>query len=282
MSSTLSAERLTAWPNLFVVGAARAGTTSLWHYLDAHPDVFMSEEKEPNYFSGVSAPLARSRLDEGSYLRLFADTDARYRGEASTSYLCSEEATRRIHEASPEARIFISLRDPVDRVLSAHHFRVLYGQEEREAPEIVEDDEYTGDRYTPNVERWLAAFPGAVHVLFFEELAADPRGQMRAAYRFLGLDESPADQLEAERHNPAARARNPVARTLLGSRAAHRAGRALVPLRLRSRAMSMLTKRNSALPDPAVVANLTELYREDVAALERLLGRKPPWERFRG
>jgi sulfotransferase family protein len=272
------------WPNLFVVGAARAGTTSLWHYLDSHPDVFMSREKEPNFFSGVEAPLATSRLDEGSYLRLFREAgDARYRGEASTSYLCSERATARIRAASPEARVVISLRDPVDRLVSAHEFRVLYQQENRSLAEILDDPDYTGDRYTPNVARWLQAFPGAVHVLFYEELTADPEGQMRRLFSFLGVDETAAAKVVAERHNPGRLARNRVSRSLLGSRAAHRFARQFVPARLRSPLMRVLTtsrgERESA--PGSVSERLTELYREDVAALEQLLGRKSPWERFR-
>lgn len=271
------------WPNLFVVGAARAGTTSLWHYLDAHPDVFMSPEKEPNFFSGVEAPLATSRLDEESYLRLFRGAgDARYRGEASTSYLCSEEATRAISRASPDARIVISLRDPVDRILSAHAFRVLYQQEERPLDEIDGASEYTGERYTPNVARWLDTFPGAVHVLFFEELASEPEGEVRRLFRFLEIDEDEAGSIDFEQHNPGGTARGGVARGLLSSRSAHRLARQLVPARLRWRVMRVLTTRGErrTAPEP-ILERLTDLFRDDVAALEHLLGRKTPWERFR-
>jgi hypothetical protein len=271
------------WPNLFVVGAARAGTTSLWHYLDAHPDIFMSKEKEPNFFSGVESPLAPSRLDEEPYLRLFSPAAGiRYRGEASTSYLCSERATEGIRKASPDARILISLRDPVARVVSAHEFRVLYQHESRPLADVVEDAEYTGDRYTPNVKRWLEGFPGAVHVLFFEELVDDPEGAMRRVFSFLGVDEEPASYVDAERHNPGLIARNRASRALLASRGIHRIARNLVPARLRSRLMRLLTRRGERETAPeTVLERLTELFRDDVAALERLLGRPTPWERFR-
>jgi hypothetical protein len=270
------------WPNLFVVGAARAGTTSLWHYLDAHPDVFMSREKEPNFFSGVQAPVATSRLDEESYLGLFREgAGVRYRGEASTSYLCSGRATERIRDEAPDAKILISLRDPVDRVVSAHEFRALYQREGRLLEDSLEDPGYTADRYTPNVGRWLDAFPDAVHVLFFEELAADPQEEMRRVYGFLGLDESTASSLEGERHNPGSVARNPLSRALLGSRQAHRIARKVVPAGLRFAVMGLLTRRGERAKVPAnVVERLTELFRDDVAALERLLGRQAPWERF--
>src|SRR5918999_4531871 len=113
------------WPNLFVVGAARAATTSLWRYLDEHHDIWMALVKEPNFFSGVPAVLAPTVHDEASYLRLFAPGAAcKLRGEASTSYLWHEGVPAAIKRASPEARIVISLRDPVERAYSAYWLAV--------------------------------------------------------------------------------------------------------------------------------------------------------------
>ena len=80
-----------AWPNLFIVGAAKAGTTSLAYYLSQHPDVFMSKLKEPHHFSAVRpdgkfAHAVPVVADQSSYLQLFQGADGfRYRGEASTS-----------------------------------------------------------------------------------------------------------------------------------------------------------------------------------------------------
>ena len=58
------------WPNLFVVGVAKGGTTSLWRYLDEHPAIYMSRVKEPNFFLAPGAPVA-VRTEE-AYLELFA------------------------------------------------------------------------------------------------------------------------------------------------------------------------------------------------------------------
>ena len=77
-----------AWPNLFVVGAARAGTTTLWRYLGRHPEIWMAPIKETNFFSAYRPPLNPSVGDEASYLRLFAPgAESKLRGEASPSYL---------------------------------------------------------------------------------------------------------------------------------------------------------------------------------------------------
>src|ERR671937_272269 len=84
------------WPNLFIVGAAKAGTTSLSRYLNEHPDVYMSAMKEPHFFSHIEPDPRLAAFfphveDATAYLALFSNAGrARVRGEASTSYLTHE------------------------------------------------------------------------------------------------------------------------------------------------------------------------------------------------
>ena len=90
------------WPNLFVVGAAKAGTTSLHYYLSQHPDIYMSSVKEPHFFSQINPKPKFVALsgctcikDERSYLQLFAQgKNKKIRGEASPSYLWEEKNLR--------------------------------------------------------------------------------------------------------------------------------------------------------------------------------------------
>src|SRR3989304_10189805 len=110
------------WPNLFIVGAPKSGTTSLHAYLDKIDDIFMSPIKEPNYFSAqtvsIKHPVNPIR-DKKKYLKLFQKgIHNKYIGEASPSYLADSEASKLIHQVSPNAKIIISLRDPIDRVFS--------------------------------------------------------------------------------------------------------------------------------------------------------------------
>src|SRR5512145_1642656 len=100
-----------AFPNFFIVGTAKAGTTSLYQYLSKHSDVFMSPVKEPHYFSQVAPDAAmrftyayKSVQDEASYRKLFRGASKeRALGEASTSYLWDEKVPVRIKAAAPEA-----------------------------------------------------------------------------------------------------------------------------------------------------------------------------------
>ena len=101
--SDLTIEERKRLPNLFVIGAMKSGTTSLWQVLRAHPNVYMSPEKEPHYFTYAGQPIdpaypARPRTLD-AYLALFAGVqDEGVIGEASPSYLAAPEALWRIRQ----------------------------------------------------------------------------------------------------------------------------------------------------------------------------------------
>ena len=138
-------------PNFFIVGAPKAGTTSLYHYLDQHPAIYMSPVKEPNHFASeirlegfAEAQQERVRhgmeetraylggvmrekrfgavgLDWNDYLKLFRNADGeKALGEASVCYLWSQSAARNIFARVPEAKIVMILRDPAERAFSQY------------------------------------------------------------------------------------------------------------------------------------------------------------------
>jgi hypothetical protein len=114
-------------PNLFLVGAPRCGTTALYTYLKAHPDVFMSPIKELHYFSTdlfQPAPQATIR-NERDYLAMFAAArDQTWVGEASPFYIYSALAADAIKAFSPDARLIVTLRNPADMMYSMYLLRV--------------------------------------------------------------------------------------------------------------------------------------------------------------
>src|SRR6267142_5190973 len=112
------------WPNFFIVGAPKAGTTSLYHYLRQAPGVFLPICKEPHYFS-LSEPtpgsclLFRPITRKSKYLALFRGSEHhKARGDASPSYLVTESAAIRIRAEVADAKIIIMLRDPIQRAFS--------------------------------------------------------------------------------------------------------------------------------------------------------------------
>jgi hypothetical protein len=282
-----------AWPNLFVVGAAKAGTTLLWRSLAAHPDVYMSALKEPHYFSGFKPPSRHPTVDsEAAYLALFdPGSGRRYRGEASPSYLWHADAPAKIARRSPEARIVISLRDPVERTHSAYLMNARLGAEPepfeavvaRELdPSFVPAPERVGyvrsGLYADGVQRYLELFPGRVLVLLFDDLIREPEGQLLRVWEFLGVDpaQAPAPDLRGRNHFVAPR--NGLAAGLFGSARARRVGRAIVPPPLRVLLERMLVHEAQKPEMDATARRRLEAFcRADARHLGELLGVDLPW-----
>jgi hypothetical protein len=286
------------WPNLFLVGAAKAGTTTLYEALTRHPAVYMSPMKEPHFFSRIQPAPEREAFfphvtAEDEYLALFEGaTGEQLRGEASTSYLWDANAAERIKRVLPEARILIILRDPVDRAYSQYWNDVREGFERRSFLDALVEEQRSGPgawgvtslyiecgRYADQVERYLDRFGPRVHVSFFEDLVGDEASTLADIHSFLELPA--ANRGEAlRRMNPTALPRNRLSRALLASGRVRTLVRATVPRRLRGRLRSALLKPTAPPPmDPAARSLLTEIYRPEIARLARVLGRSVPWGR---
>ena len=187
-------------PNFFIAGTMRSGTTSLARYLDAHPEVFVSHPKEIHFFD--------LKFDKGIewYSRLFANADgAAAAGDATPSYVYLEDAVTRMAQTVPEARVIITLRNPIDRAYSHYWLRRSIGAEHLDFEDAVEAEPERlalGDprracpyldmgRYLPQLERLCEHFPRSrVHVFVFEDLRDDPLPTYQSVCRFLGVEES--------------------------------------------------------------------------------------------
>ena len=137
---------MTKLPNFFVVGAVKAGTTSLYYYFKQHPEIYMSPIKEPHYFSkdidinsfredykkiaiiNIQKYFSQPKLTElqvafirdfEHYKQLFREVkNEKAIGEISNSYLYSKVAAQEIRKTIPDAKIIMILRDPVERAFS--------------------------------------------------------------------------------------------------------------------------------------------------------------------
>ena len=280
------------WPNVFIVGTARSGTTSLLRYLGEHPDIFMTHFKEPHFFSRHRPSGAPFVHDEAAYLRLFAGASTPLRGEASPSYLWAEPAAGRIKRASPDAKILIALRDPVERSHSYYWNRVRRGLERRGFPAAVLEESARGFpserpsyashmRCADDVRRYFELFGSNVRVVVFEELVSDVARGLAGIFAFLGVDPTVATRIDPERHNAFALPRGRLAAGLLGSNRTRLAARAVVPYKLRwSIESRLLERRAKPRIDPDTDRMLTEYFEPDVRRLSTLLGRRLPWPRW--
>ncbi|MGH7769150.1 MAG: sulfotransferase family protein [Candidatus Binatia bacterium] len=272
------------WPNFFIVGAPRSGTTSLYEYLRQVPGIYMSPVKEPRYFDAVDhfAPFAPKPIrSKAKYLRLFKNVrEEALVGEASPSYLMDLEAPQRIHSVAPHARIIMILRDPVEQIYSAYLQHRRSGFQRLPFPEAVKLDLYLKPAfYTEAVKRYCEVF-GAdrVKIVIFEEFIRDTPGAVREILRFLGVEAEPPPAV-GEIHNSFGLHRWRWSRLATRNTLARNAARRFLPDRLRRRVLEKIFYQKTAKPPmPEEGRNFLEgIYRDDVAGLEKLLGRPLPW-----
>ncbi len=207
----------------------------MWRYLRAHPEIFMSELKEPGFmcfdggtpvFSHVGDDNFYDQIvtDESAYFELFGDgASQRYRGESSSFYLYFDSAQEAISDRVPDAKLLVVLRDPIERIWSSHRYLRRLGGEPIEDLNDALDAESTrieqnweplfhyvaASRYASQLERLYARFDRSqVHVAVLERLEADANAEMRRVFAWLGVDEQ-ADVGAEVVHNAAGSSRVP-------------------------------------------------------------------------
>ena len=284
-------------PTFFVVGAVKAGTTSLHAYLNRHPDVFMSSFKEPHYFASFVLrpefnnfyPIVRDRRE---YQQLFHGSDGcRIVGEASPSYLYDEAAPARIKAAVPAAKILISLRNPVERAFSHYLHELREGRETRPFQDALDADAARTEKgwgisfqyveqglYADRVERYLSTFgPKNVHIILFEDFVRDTPGTMKNIAHFLDVDPLafPENAFETA-HNPFEASRGAGARWVLRQPWIREPAKRLVPRSLRQlvRNNILMSKVEKPSLAPDVRSTLAKSFHADLLRLERLLDRE--------
>jgi hypothetical protein len=115
-------------PNFFILGAPKCGTTSLWAWLRAHPNIFMSNDKEPHFFNYDDCIGISKLSDYEELFRDAVDSDAAV-GEASVWYLSSPVAVQNILQYQPEAHFIVLVRNPIEMAVAVHSEMLISGYE---------------------------------------------------------------------------------------------------------------------------------------------------------
>lgn len=291
--------RRAALPNFFVIGAPKCGTTTLYHLLKQHPQIYMPSVKEPGFFSS-DRQYARG-LDY--YVESFFRNADRWpvRGEATPWYLYPPQVPERIAAAVGEdARFIAILRDPVERTYSMYLDQVRRGTEHLPFEEALQMEPRRSDEAGPLVNPYVSAYAECSHfathlhryidrfgpdrllVLLQDDLAAAPENVVRTIHRFLRIEERGG--LDTTLHsNPSGVPRSAlVERTLraldnASPQVRNRLARA-VPARVYRPALEAVVRRNlKPVPPPPMKPETEQRLRaefaDDVRALESLLGR---------
>lgn len=289
-------------PDFVIIGAMRAGTTTLHHVLGAHPAVFIPDAEnfvlddddfEEHAEAWRTADGWRVPDPDPSPDALAARWAATFAGARpgqrlgldATTWLTSARTPARLAALNPAARIVVILRDPVARLWSHYWHLVGSGRATLPLDEALLSARGTllkRSGYLAGLRRWSAAFPREqLHVLVLEEYARAPQAHVDALCAFLGLAGTvdlsalPADTMH--RH----RARSPRhPRLMLAGNWLVRSGWPRLGRLLRRLARPRAVDGYPPLP-PALRPVLEALLRAENAGLERELGRAPgslwPW-----
>ena len=278
-------------PTFIIIGAPRAGTTTLYEHLKRHPEVGMSVVKETNFFAyepGMTAPkevpgwFPVRTLEE--YAAQFAHAGGRKAvGEASPIYLSTPGAAARIHALLPRVRLVAVLRNPVDRAYSGYvtWLRETNRRLDPRSDLVPGADWARPDSHwvkTGHYARLLGEFlkvfdPEQIKIFLYEDLVASPGTVLADLHAFIGVAPRPVDDLP--RHNRGGQPRIPLVNAVLRN---HRLRKGLGPLtppwmeRVGRRIVAANREAPPPLPD-AVRARLREHYRDSVRDLEAMLGR---------
>jgi hypothetical protein len=271
------------WPNFFIVGVPKAGTTSLYEWLKQHPQVFMSPVKEPHYFSNDLVSAARFiARDEHAYLGLFSKASGYQAiGEASTSYFQFWRLVPdRIKLAAPGARIIILLRDPVERAYSNYLMLHRTGRERwgsfydalRDSPQAPS----YGLTYAMPTRAYLKALGEQnVLVLMSESLKRNPYELLAKVARFLKIDEAAMTSIDTFVANSGGAPRGAWAQKVFAARDRLPVQQLPMPRSSRRLLVRLLLAPKSAI-DPRAVDLLRPVFEKDLEELECLLGRPLP------
>lgn len=201
------------WPNFIIVGSGKSGSTSLYNYLDQHPEIFMSRVKEPGYFEwygkkpNFNGPKDSIHInsyavyDEKDYLNLFkASREHKAIGEATVRYFVSDKAAQRIKGRIPDCRIIILIRNPISRAFSSYQMAVrdrdeqlsfldaVKAKKERQRNNWARPCYLTAGYYTDNIKKYQGLFGSEnVLLLFTEDLNTKPTSVLNKIFKFLGV-----------------------------------------------------------------------------------------------
>lgn len=275
------------WPNFVVVGAQKAGTTSLYTHLRRHPEVFLPRVKEVRMFQPEHPDSATAE----EYRELYAEAKA-YKaiGEVTPFYIPDPLVPARIREVSPDAKIIMMLRDPVERAYShylnarevnvgasepAPSFRAaLKRYEDRSSKEWPRSQRYIEQgMYCAGVRRFVEAFGGErVLVLLFNELARDAAGLFARIARHIGVDPDGFSAVNvSEKVHPYRVPKFPAIRWIQKTGIT-----AWLPRSVARAAWPVFFNLKKPPLDNESRRKLQAIYEPDIRRLEELLGREMP------
>lgn len=287
-------------PDFLVVGAARAGTTTLHSYLRQHPEIYLSGIKEPCFFAFegeeikyVKGKFAFAVKDFVEYEKLFREARADQKiGEVSTPYLYlydkTIESIKRHFQSYDLIKIVILLRNPAERAFSQYCWRLRDGREplsfvdaiNAETERMKENysfDYFYLDRgyYYKQVKAYLESFKH-VHVILFEDFEKEPQNVLRNLCKFLEVDSTFNFRILKPQNESSLPKSKSLGRLVTTESKLKYKMWYKIPDQARKRIRKVFSELNAGRKislDNSMRIKLNELYREDILSLQKLIGR---------
>jgi hypothetical protein len=264
-------------PDFIIIGAMKSATSSLHVQLESQPGIFMSEPKEPNFFSDD----AEYRHGTDFYLSLFANAGERdLCGESSTHYTKLPDypqTVSRMKALLPKVKLIYVMRHPIHRLVS--HYTHQWSENEircdindaiNSCPELI-----NYSRYSYQLKPYFESF-GRESVLpvFFQALKQYPQRELERVARFIGYRGSVSWEQSIRAQNPSAERlrRFPGYRVMVDSPPMAFLRRALVPKSVRTAIKARLTMRDRPILTEANLSRLQFIFDEDLGTLSMWLG----------
>lgn len=285
-------------PNFFIVGAPKSATTNMSYYLKQHPQVFMPENLEPYYFARLDMPRNYQReiiSDKKKYLDLFRKAvNKKAIGESSPIYLYCPHSAADIKNQLPDSKIIISLRNPIEITQSQYFSQQFMRFDTRSFSEILDENEeqiakeefhinnlLVAGFYSKHIKRFQKIFsPDKIMIIIFEEYIKNTIPTINSVLSFLDINE-PIDFSEPPK-GAYRMPRNSMTKFLLENSTFRRASQLLIPTVTRQKIGERFFVRETKKPPMSKNERerLKKIFEQDVKDLERLLGRKFPWDDF--
>ena len=290
------------WPNFLVIGASKAGTTSLHHYLAQHPDIYMSPVKEPHYFSlngkapdfkgvGDRDRMKDAIWETGDYLSLFDGvTTETAIGEISTPYIYWPNAAENIYQQRPDTKLIAVLRHPAEVAYSSYlHLRrdgeeacatftqALAAEPERIANHWESIWHYQAlGFYGQQLQRYYQHFPKEqIRIYLYENYLSDPESTLKDMFDFLQVDATFTPTMR-ERHNVSTQPKSQGLNQLILKPNPLKTLAKKLPTGLRTTLSNQLKRFNTGQRpqlSAELKAQLTAQYRDDILLLQKLIQR---------
>lgn len=298
-------------PNFLIIGAAKAGTSSLYGYLKQHPQVYMSPQKEPAFFAlegeildfrGPGDEKYNNRLITKieDYRELFENvTTETAIGEASTDYIYSLKAPGLIRRYIPKVKLIVILRDPVhrahsqflDQVMERHEFLADFSDALQEEENRILDNWSSSWHYKQRgfyyvqLKRYFDLFDrNQFKIYLYDDYSTDPISVLKDIFCFLNVDENFIPDVSVRKNVSTVVAprskvlHNVLQYFLVKDNPFETSLKLLLPAKVKifmRTKLANIKKSNLSRPqvDPGLRKQLIEVYRDDILKCQDLIQR---------